>query len=100
MPIGGPNSGRRSADGSGGNGFVLTAAGQDEPFIALLCDFSATLAVWSDTAGIGQEDARLAGDVGTHVPGICLREQSLVGEFVDMGDPGFLRFLGRLDRVE
>src|SRR6476619_6510967 len=43
-------------------------------FISLGRDLVADPTVDADAADIGHEDARLAGDVGAHVPGIGLRK--------------------------
>src|SRR5882724_5504185 len=58
--------------------------------VALCGHVIADLPVGPDAADIGHEDARLAGDVGAHVPGIGLRIERRGGDLVDMGDPSVL----------
>src|SRR5687767_6496478 len=41
-----------------------------EALVAVGGDLVARLAVFADAADVGHEDARLAGDVGAHVPGV------------------------------
>ena len=65
------------------------ACGEPEPVAAHRCisppaPVDAVVAVAAD---VGQEDARLARDVGTGVPGVGGREQGGVGHLVDVLDP-------------
>lgn len=48
----------------------------DKPLIAFRGDVVADFSVGPDAADIGHEDARLAGDVSAHVPGIGLRMEA------------------------
>src|SRR5437867_12241556 len=60
-------------------------------------DFVARLPVGADPANVGHEDARLAGDVRAHVPGVGPRIERGVAHLVDVRDPGFLGLDGGLD---
>ena len=70
---------------------------RDEPFVAFRRHVVAFLPVGSDAADVGHEDARLAGDVRAHVPGVGLRVERHVADLVDVLDPGVFRLHGRLD---
>jgi len=84
------------------HGPALTLARECEALVALLGDLRALPAVPADAfrAEVGQEAARLAGDVGSHVPGIGARHQGRVHDLGDMGTPRVLRLRGRLDRCK
>src|SRR5471030_2153439 len=62
-------------------------------------DLVALLPVTADSfrPQIGQEGARLTGDVGAHVPRVSAGHQRRIDDFVDMGDPLILRRGRRLD---
>src|ERR1700712_2157015 len=66
---------------------LLRRARHPETLIALGGDVVADLAIDADAADIRHEDARLARDVGAHVPGIGLRIERAMRDFVDMGHP-------------
>src|SRR5262249_43243019 len=80
-------------------GPTLTCAGERKPLVAVLGDFGALPAISADAfrAEIRQEAARLALDVGAHVPGIGAGHQSCVYDLCDMGAPYLLRLRCRLD---
>ena len=73
-------------------------AGIDVRPIDLRLARRADLAVDADAADIGHEDARLAGDVGAHVPGIGLRIERALRHLVDVGHPFLLGLPARLHR--
>src|SRR5882762_8268492 len=81
---------------------ALTLAREQEALVALLGDLIALPAVPADAfrAEVGQEAARLPGDVGSHVPGIDARHQARVHDLGDMGAPRVLRLRDRLDRCK
>ena len=68
------------------HGPALTLAREHEALVALLGDLIALPAVPADAfrAEVGQEAARLPGDVGSHVPGIGARHQARVHDLGDM----------------
>src|SRR5450631_96132 len=72
---------------------------QFKSLVALGRDLVALLPVTADAfrSQIRQKGARLAGDVGAHVPGIGARHQRRADDFIDMGDPLILRRGRRLD---
>src|SRR6267378_8679725 len=80
------------------HGPALTLAREHEALVALLGDLGALPAVPADAfrPEVGQEAARLAGDVGSHVPGIGVRHQGRVHDLGDMGAPRVLRLRDRL----
>src|SRR6202163_710160 len=84
------------------HGPALTLAREREALVALFGDLGALPAIPADAfrAEIGQEAARLAGDIGSHVPGIGVGHQGRVHNLGDMGAPRVLRLRGRLDRRE
>ena len=73
---------------------------QDEPLVAIGGDFIALLLVGGDAADIGHEDARLAGNIGAHVPGVRQRIERAVGDLVGVLDPGILGSLLGLDALQ
>src|SRR5262250_3425572 len=79
---------------------LLLRARHDKTLVALGGDLVANLPVRPDAADIGHEDARLAGNVGAHVPGIGLRIERGPGDLVDMGDPLVLGALLSLHGIE
>src|SRR5258705_10160069 len=82
------------------HGSAPTFAREHEALVALLGDLGALPAIPADAfrAEVRQEAARLAGDIGAHVPGIGARQQRPVHDFGDMRAPRVLRLRGRLDR--
>src|SRR3981081_1647705 len=84
------------------HGPALTLAREREALVALFGDLGALSAVSAAAfrAEIGQETARLAGDIGSHVPGIGAGHQGRVHDLGDMGAPRLLRLRGRLDRCK
>src|SRR5207244_5219231 len=62
-----------------------------EATVAARGDVVAGLPVDPDAADIGHQDARLAGDVGAHVPRVGARIERLIADLVDMRDPALLR---------
>src|SRR2546426_10570144 len=72
---------------------------QYKSLVALGRDLLALLPVTTDTfrPQIGQEGARFAGNVGTHVPGVRADHQRRVDDLVDMRNPLLLRLGDRLD---
>src|SRR5262249_58491064 len=71
---------------------AVTLACEHEALVALLGGLSALLAIATDAFGaeIGQEAARLALDIGAHVPGVGGRHQCRVHDLCDMGAPRVL----------
>src|SRR3984893_8151054 len=75
------------------HGAALTLARGHEALVAPLADLGTLPAISADAFGaeIGQEPARLAGDVGSHVPGIGAGHQRRVRDLGDVGTPAVLR---------
>src|SRR5690349_12468886 len=55
------------------------------------------LTVGAHAANIRHEDARLARDIGSHVPRVRARVQRHIGDLVDVLDPRVLGFAAGLD---
>src|SRR5579862_9996745 len=85
---------------SGGSGFrqgERVECQESKAFIAPRGNFIAFPPVRADSADIRQKDARLAGDIGPHVPGVGLRIQRAVRDLFGMRNPRVLRFHGWFD---
>src|SRR5437660_1732220 len=82
------------------HGPTLTTVREREALVALFGDLGALPAISADAfrAEIGQETARLAGDVSAHVPGVGARQERPVHDFRDVRAPCVLRFRRRLNR--
>src|SRR3954447_4690726 len=78
----------------------LCRTGQSEAFISSGRDCIAFLPIGADAADVGHEHARLAGDVGTHVPGCREWVQRRVSDLIDVLDPVLLCSARRLDAIE
>ena len=74
------------------------AVGEREALVARGGDGVAVLAVEVEAADVGEEDPRLAGDVGTHVPAVGPRVERHVADLGDVVDPAVLGRHGCLDR--
>src|SRR5437763_1349380 len=84
-----PAAARRSLGVSSAGGGRLDRPGALEPEagIAVGGDLLAALAVRADTARVGHEHPRLAGDVGAEVPRVGEHEHRLAGDVVDVRHP-------------
>lgn len=73
-----------------------------EPFVSTSGDFVALASVLTDTADVRHEDSRLAGNIGTEIPGVAGRrgQHRSIGDLVHVGDPLLLRLDGGLDGRE
>ena len=79
---------------------VCSLRGQREALVVPGRDVVAFLPVGADSADVGHEDARLAGDVGPGVPGFGQGIERGVRHLVDVGHPCVLRLGRRLDRLK
>src|SRR5215212_5303095 len=80
--------------------YVRLCPGQGEALEVSGSDVVAFLSIGADSADVGHEDARLAGDVGPGVPRFGQRIKRGVGYLVDVRHPRILRLGRRFDSLE
>src|ERR1700730_14684932 len=76
------------------------AHAQRESFVVLRRYFVALLAVDSDAADVGHEDARLARHIRPDIPGVGGGIEGFVGHFVDVLEPQGFSFDSGFDAIE
>ena len=69
-------------------GAQLAHSSENALFVALGRDLVAGVTIGAGAADIGQQSARFAIDIGAHVPGLGVRHERRIGEFVVMFTPG------------